>query len=204
MPQQTLWKFVLDVNTYFGSAKKYASGQRTGDVSPTASRPFGIGSVRFEPRIGAPLSQYAPEVVKIDYEEACLIKDLSPKASATLCRRALQGMIRDFHGVVKASLHHELAAIKTSCDPDLFDAMMGLKGVGNIGAHPEKDINLIVDVEEGEVETLLELLRILDKEWYVARASRSNSLAAVKALAASKASAKVAAVGVSPVPLPGP
>ena len=78
------------------------------------------------------------------------------------------------------------------CDPDLFDAMMGLKGIGNIGAHPEKDINLIDDVEEGEVETLLELLRILDKEWYVAKASRSSSLAAVKALAATKAAAKKA------------
>ncbi len=203
-PSKFCGKFVLDVSAYFGDAKKYGSGQRNGGVSPSASRPFGIGSVRFEPRIGAPLSQYVPEVVKVDYEEACLTKDLSPKASATLCRRALQGMIRDFHGIVKAKLHDELAAIKTSCDPELFDAMMGLKGIGNIGAHPEKDINLIVDVEEGEVEAPLELLRILDKEWYIARASRSNSLAAVKVLAASKASAKAAASSGSPVPLSGP
>ena len=203
-PSKSCGKFVLDVNAYFGDANKYGSGHRDGGVLLSASRPFGIGSVRFEPRIGAPLSLHVPDVVRVDYEEACLIKDLSPKASATLCRRALQGMIRDFHGVVKARLHDELAAIKAACDPDLFGAMMGLKGIGNIGAHPEKDINLIVDVEEGEVETLLELLRILDKEWYVARASRSSSLAAVKALAASKASAKTAAVGVSPIALSGP
>jgi hypothetical protein len=160
----------------------------------------GIGHFRFEPRVGAPLSVHVPTVVKDDYEEAYLIKDLSPKAAATLCRRALQGMIRDFHGVKKPTLHAELEEIRQKCDAELFDAMMGLKGIGNIGAHPEKDISLIVDVEEGEVETLLELLRILDKEWYVARASRSGSLAAVKALAAAKAAIK----SVSAVALPAP
>ena len=207
-PSQSCGKFVLDVTAFFGDAVIYggvggSNRHRSGRVEPNTSRPFGIGSVRFEPRIGAPLSQYVPRVVKVDYEEAYLIKDLSPKASATLCRRALQGMIRDFYGVVKSTLHKELSSIKGVCDPDLFDAMMGLKGIGNIGAHPEYDINLIVDVEQGEVETLLELLRILDKEWYVARASRSNSLAAVKALAVSKASAKVAVSGGSPVLLRG-
>ena len=153
-------------------------------------KPFGIGYVRFESRVRAPLSIHVPKVVKEACEEAYLIKYLSPKAAATLCRRALQGMIRHFHGVSKPTLHEELGAIKSACDPELFDAMMGLKGIGNIGAHTEKDINLIVDVEEGEVETLLELLRILDKEWYVAKASRSCSLALVKALAATKAAAK--------------
>jgi Domain of unknown function (DUF4145) len=203
-PSKSCGKFVVDISVFYGRAVKFANGNRTGLVLANPDRPLGIGRARFEPRIGSPLSVHVPKVVKEDYEEACLIKDLSPKASATLCRRALQGMIRDFHGVVKAKLHDELAAIKTSCDPDLFDAMMGLKGIGNIGAHPEKNINLIVDVEEGEVETLLELLRILDKEWYVARANRSSSLAAVKALAAGKASAKTAVMGASPIPLPGP
>jgi hypothetical protein len=199
-PSKSCGKFVLDVSADYGIAQMYPHGGRNGTVIRNKARPFGIGQVRFEPRVGAPLSIHVPTIVKDDYEEAYLIKDLSPKAAATLCRRALQGMIRDFHGVTKKTLHDELTAIKGTCDPQLFDAMMGLKGIGNIGAHPEKDINLIVEVEEGEVETLLELLRILDKEWYLARASRLNSLAAVKALAANKAAAKAATSVASPVP----
>ena len=45
---------------------------------------------------------YIPVAIRDDYTEACAIKDLSPKASATLARRALQGMIRDFWQVIKA------------------------------------------------------------------------------------------------------
>lgn len=199
-PSKLCGKFVLDVSAFYGSAATYPHGGRNGSVRATYSRPVGIGQVRFEPRVGAPLSIHVPKVVQDDYEEAYLIRDLSPKAAATLCRRALQGMIRHFHGITKKTLHEELAAISSVCDSELFDAMMGLKGIGNIGAHPEKDINLIVDIEDGEVETLLELLRILDKEWYVAKVNRSNSLASVKALAATKAAAKAVTVTALPAP----
>lgn len=41
--------------------------------------------------------EYVPAPIRSDYEEACAIRDPSPKASATLARRCLQGMIRDFH-----------------------------------------------------------------------------------------------------------
>lgn len=44
---------------------------------------------------------YIPENILNDYKEACAIVDLSPKASATLARRCLQGMIRDFFGIHK-------------------------------------------------------------------------------------------------------
>jgi hypothetical protein len=39
---------------------------------------------------------YIPKGILDDYREACLIKDLSPKASSTLSRRCLQGILRDF------------------------------------------------------------------------------------------------------------
>src|SRR6185503_5507152 len=55
---------------------------------------------------------YVPLPVRKDYEEACAIKKLSPKASATLARRCLQGMIRDFWGISKARLIDEINAIK--------------------------------------------------------------------------------------------
>jgi hypothetical protein len=191
-PSSKCGKFIFDLKTEFGNLQKNEFGRLTGRVAVDKNneRLFGIGQVRIEPRVGAPLSTHVPVVVKNDYEEAYLIKDLSPKAAATLCRRALQAMIRDFHKIVKPTLHAELEAIEGLCEPDLYKAMMGLKGIGNIGAHPEKDINLIVDVEEGEVDVLLGLLRILDSEWYVAKAKRIASISAVTALAASKTAAK--------------
>ena len=45
------------------------------------------------------MPDYVPEAIIADYKEACLIAALSPKASATLARRCLQGMIRDFWAV---------------------------------------------------------------------------------------------------------
>ena len=39
---------------------------------------------------------YIPKAIRQDYEEAYSIVNLSPKASATLSRRCLQGMIREF------------------------------------------------------------------------------------------------------------
>jgi Domain of unknown function (DUF4145) len=181
---------VLDVWANYGQAEKNYNGHRNGDVNVDRNRPVGIGHCRFEPRVQAPLSKYVTQAAREDYEEACTIRDLSPKAAATLCRRALQAMIRDFWGVSKDRLADELKVIKDECDPELYGAMMGLKGVGNIGAHPERDVNLIVDVEEGEVDALLELLRILDREWYVGRARRAESLSAVIALSSAKAVAQ--------------
>lgn len=189
-PSKTCGKFVLDLDAHFGRIGKYSHGGRTDSVEADRTRPVGVGRFRFEPRVGTPLSAHAPKAVVEDYTEACLIKDLSPKAAATLCRRALQGMIRDFWGVSKRTLAEELASIEPQCDEALFKAMTGLRSIGNIGAHPERNIDLIIDVEEGEVEALLGLLHILDREWYVARAARADRLAAVVALGASKAALK--------------
>ena len=105
-PNNACGKYTMDIATFFGNAKFHpASERRSGDVKPNMARPFGIAKVRIEPRVGLPLSAHVPVSVQQDYEEACLIKDLSPKASATLCRRALQGMIRDFWKVIKPTLH---------------------------------------------------------------------------------------------------
>ena len=47
------------------------------------------------------LPDYIPQQIRNDYQEACSIRNLSPKASATLSRRCLQGMIRDFWEIKK-------------------------------------------------------------------------------------------------------
>lgn len=51
--------------------------------------------------LAKPQPEYIPAPLREDYYEACLIRDKSPKASATLARRCLQGMIRDFCGITK-------------------------------------------------------------------------------------------------------
>ncbi len=93
------------------------------------------------------MPDYVPQPVLDDYTEACLIKTLSAKASATLARRALQGMIRNFWGINKPTLAREIDELKDKVDTDTWTAIDSLRHIGNIGAHMEKDIGVIVDVE---------------------------------------------------------
>jgi hypothetical protein len=98
---------------------------------------------------------YIPSPILKDYEEACLINQLSPKASATLSRRCLQGIIRDFWGIKKARLIDEINELKAKIDHVTWDAIDAVRSIGNIGAHMEKEINLIIDVEPDEAELLI-------------------------------------------------
>jgi len=122
---------------------------------------------------------YVPTAVLADYREACLIRDLSPKASATVARRSLQGMIRDFWGVQKDRLFDEIQAIKDSVDSSTWKAIDAVRSIGNIGAHMEKDINLIVEVDPEEAGLLIGLIETLISEWYVARHDRDERMAAI-------------------------
>jgi hypothetical protein len=133
---------------------------------------------------------YIPEPILNDYEEACIIKDLSPKASATLSRRCLQGMIRDFWGVTKSRLIDEIEAIKDKIDTLTWQAIDAVRRIGNIGAHMEKDVNLIVDVDPDEASQLINLIEILIKDWYITKHERGKSLQSVVELGKAKESQK--------------
>ena len=112
---------------------------------------------------------YIPQTIRSDYEEAHAILNLSPKASATLSRRCLQGMIRDFWGISKARLVDEIDALKDLVDPSTKKVLDALRKLGNIGAHPEKDVNLIVDIEPNEAHMLLKFIELLMQKWYIER-----------------------------------
>lgn len=112
---------------------------------------------------------YIPNQIRQDYEESYSIVNLSPKASATLARRTLQGMIRDFHGVKKTRLIDEINAIRDKVTPSEKTVLDSIRDIGNIGAHPEKDINLIVEIEPGEAEKLLKVIEYFMKSWYITR-----------------------------------
>lgn len=132
------------------------------------------------------LPNYVPQPIQDDYYEACRIRDLSPKASATLARRCLQGMIRDFHGISKARLIDEIKELEGKIDQDVWESIDAVRSVGNIGAHMEKDINIIVDVDPEEAQLLIGLIEQLIDEWYVVREDRKNRSQKLKDLAASK------------------
>ena len=115
---------------------------------------------------------YIPVAIRKDYKEACLIKESSPKASATLARRCLQGMIRDFWGVKGATLAKEIHSIEGKIDPITLQEIDSVRKIGNIGAHMEEDVNLIIDIEPEEVDLLIKLIENLLDEWYVTRHER--------------------------------
>jgi hypothetical protein len=135
---------------------------------------------------GRQYPDYVPSPLLADYHEACAIRDLSPKASATLSRRVLQGMIRDFYGISAGRLIDEIEAIKDRVEPLTWKAIDAVRKVGNIGAHMEKDINVIVDVDPGEAEKLIWLIELLLKEWYVARHEREKNLTEIAEIGESK------------------
>jgi hypothetical protein len=129
---------------------------------------------------------YIPLTLRNDYNEAASILDLSPKASATLSRRCLQGIIRDFWGVSKNRLIDEINAIEDKIDPLTWKSIDAVRKVGNIGAHMEKDINVIIDVDSKEANLLLGLIELLFEEWYIHRHERELKLNAIVKLADKK------------------
>jgi hypothetical protein len=131
-----------------------------------------------------------PMPILADYAEACLVRDLSPKASATLARRCLQGMIRDFWRVTGENLFKEILAIKDRVDPLTWSAIDAVRSLGNIGAHMEKDINLIVDVDPDEAALLIGLIETLIVDWYVTRHLREERMKSIVAVADEKKAAR--------------
>lgn len=132
-----------------------------------------------------PQPAHIPEAIKQDYYEACAIKVLSPKASATLIRRCLQGMIRDFCKITRGRLIDEIEELRKQVDDgnapkgvsqESVEAIDNVRGIGNIGAHMEADINVIVDVDPDEAELLIDLAEMLLEEWYVERHNREERL----------------------------
>lgn len=179
-------------------AKTILSG-RLGTVS------FNFNGCQFEKEIegwalrpqgfARPLPDFIPQAIAEDYTEACRIRDLSPKASATLIRRCLQGMIRDFCGISKATLAQEIQSLRQKLEAgeapkgvseESVEAIDQIRGIGNIGAHMEKDISLIIPVDASEAQLLIELTEMLFDEWYLAREKRTERLAELKKMAAEK------------------
>lgn len=153
-----------------------------------------IAPYSYPPANAIELPDYIPPAVCQDYLEALSIIDLSPKASATLARRCLQGMIHDFWNVQEKNLNAEISALKEKVSPAQWQAMDALRKVGNIGAHMENDINVIVDVAPGEAASLLRLIELLIEKWYIARHDEESLLSEITNMAEEKEAERSAPV----------
>lgn len=108
-----------------------------------------------------------PVAIRQDYSEAVLICELSPKASATLSRRCLQGIIRDVYKVNERTLSKEIDKIKDKVDEETFKIIETIRQFGNIGAHMERDISIIIDIDPDEAQILIQLIETLIQKWYI-------------------------------------
>jgi len=152
-----------------------------------------IQSWQLKPQSSAiPQPDYIPEQIKNDYEEACAIFSLSPKASATLSRRCLQGMIRDFCGIQKNRLVDEIDELKkqNKVNSTTMASIDAIRSIGNIGAHMEKDVNTIIDIDEEEAAILIKLLEDLFQDWYIDRHEREERNMKIQQIAQAKQIAK--------------
>lgn len=113
--------------------------------------------------------EYIPLQIRNDYQEACAIINNSPKAAATLLRRCLQGMIHDFWGIHEKNLNAEITELKKKVTASQWKALDGLRSIGNIGAHMEQDVNLIIDIDFTEATKLQKLIEVLLEKWYINR-----------------------------------
>lgn len=142
-----------------------------------------------------PQPDFIPRPLVEDYQEACLILNDSPKASATLARRCIQGMIRDFCAIKRGTLAKEIEALASALQEgnapsgvtsETVEAIDHVRSIGNIGAHMEGDINVIIPVDAGEAHSLIELIEMLFEEWYIARDVRRRKLASISKIGADK------------------
>jgi hypothetical protein len=95
-------------------------------------------------------------------------------------------MIRDFWGISKPRLKNEIDALEEKVDPQTWDAIDSVRKIGNIGAHMEADINVIVDVDPDEATLLVSLIETLLADWYIARRNRQERMSKIKAISEEK------------------
>ena len=112
-------------------------------------------------------------------------------------------MIRHFCGISRARLIDEINALREAVETggaprgvtiESVDAVDHVRKIGNIGAHMEKDVDLIVDIDPGEAQALIELIEMLFDEWYVEQHNRTERLKKIAAIGADKAAAKTGKV----------
>lgn len=136
----------------------------------------------------APVPPAVPASIAADYDEAALVLEFSPKASAALARRCLQNVL-SAQGYTGRNLVAQVSAFISETDPtkvapqSLRDTVDAVRNFGNFSAHPidDKTTLQIVDVEDHEAEWCLDILDELFEHFYVRPAEAAAKKAALNA-----------------------
>jgi hypothetical protein len=124
----------------------------------------------FYPRKGPQLlSDEIPAEFRADFNEASEVLIVSEKASAALSRRCLQRFLEQVVGIQPSDLVRQIEQAKPHFSPALAGAMDHIRVLGNFAAHPIKSTNTgeVLDVEPGEAEYALDVLKDLLEYWFV-------------------------------------
>ena len=117
-----------------------------------------------------PCPPEVPQHIAEDYNEACLVLNDSPKASAALSRRCLQNLIREICSIKMESLYEEVEYFIKKINPPshIKEDLHYIRSVGNFAAHPNKDrfTGFILPVEPMEAEANLIILENLFRLTY--------------------------------------
>lgn len=118
-----------------------------------------------------PAPPQAPDAIRDDYTESCLVLQDSPKASAALSRRCLQHILREAAKVKHGTLEHEIDEVIASktLPGNIAENLDAVRHIGNFAAHPTKSQNTgeVIEVELGEAEWNLEVVWALIDIYFV-------------------------------------
>lgn len=78
-------------------------------------------------------------------------------------------MLHDFWNIHEKNLNAEITTLKNKVPTSQWNAIDGLRKIGNIGAHMEQDVDRIVEVDANEAQKLNRLIELLIEKWYIAR-----------------------------------
>ncbi len=125
-----------------------------------------------------PLPSEVPDDLANDYNEAALVLQDSPKASAALSRRCLQHLLREKANVKHQDLGKEIQEVldRNLLPAELAEEIDAVRNIGNFAAHAGKSTSTgeIIDVEPGEAEWNLDVLDGLF-EWFFVRPAKSQA-----------------------------
>lgn len=128
----------------------------------------------------APVPPEVPSDLASDYSEAAQVLQLSPKASAALSRRCLQGTLRS-QGYTQRDLAPAIDAVLkgNTLPPALASNLDAIRNIGNFAAHPMKDTatGQILPVEPEEAEWNLDVLDELF-DFYFVQPERAKAMRA--------------------------
>ncbi len=111
-----------------------------------------------------------PEAIARDFNEACLVLNDSPQASAALSRRCLQHLLQERRVSTNSNLSRAIDdALNAHLPSHISEDLDAIRNIGNFAAHPQKSQQSgeILPVEPHEADWNLDVLEMLFDYYYV-------------------------------------